>query len=69
MGPTEFRFRLELLDLSVRRFALLTGADYRTAMAWGLIGPDGAVTVFPDWVEAKIIGLERDRVPKRAPRT
>jgi hypothetical protein len=65
MGPTEFRFRLELLNLTVRRFALLTGADYRIAMVWGSAGPDGAVIVFPDWVEAKIIDLERDGVAKR----
>ena len=65
MSPTEFRLRLEVLDLSVRRFALLTGADYRAAMAWGFAGPDSVMNKFPDWVETKIIDMERDGLPKR----
>jgi hypothetical protein len=65
MNPTEFRFRLEVLGSSVRQFAILTGADYRTAMAWGLVGLDG-VMPFPDWVEVRILDMEREGVPKRS---
>ena len=64
MTPTTFRFRLEVLDVSVRRFATMTGADYETARAWGSQLPAGGVREFPAWVETQIVAWERDGVPK-----
>jgi hypothetical protein len=55
MTLTTFRFRLEALGVSVRRFASMTGVDYETARAWGSQLPDGSVREFPPWVETKIV--------------
>jgi hypothetical protein len=64
MTATTFRFRLEVLGVSVRRFATMTGVDYETAMAWGFQLPGGGAPEFPPWVEAQIAAWERDGVPK-----
>jgi hypothetical protein len=62
MTPTTFRFRLEVLGLSVRQFANLCGTNYEAASAWGSILPGGQP--FPLWVGLLISAWERGGVPK-----
>jgi hypothetical protein len=64
MTPTMFRFRLEVLNMSVCRFADTTGVDYATAVAWGSAQPEAQG--FPKWVDVLISAWERGGVPKRA---
>jgi hypothetical protein len=66
MTPTTFRFRLEVLDVSVRRFAAMSGVSCETAQCWGCVGPDGVVPPFPSWVELVVRDWERKGVPKHA---
>jgi hypothetical protein len=65
LTPTAFRFRLEVLGLTVRRFAGMTGEDYETARAWGSQLPDGGVQDFPPWVELLITAWEHEGKSQR----
>jgi hypothetical protein len=61
MTPTMFRFRLEILEMSICRFADITGVDYETATAWGSTQPEAQG--FPKWVGVMISAWERGGVP------
>ena len=63
MTPTMFRFRLEILNISVRQFAAMTGTDYEEARCWGAVRSDARA--FPPWVEPTIAAWEHGSVPPR----
>jgi hypothetical protein len=63
MTPTMFRFRLEVLEMSIYSFADTTGVDYGTATAWGSMQPEAQG--FPKWVDVLISAWEHGGVPKR----
>jgi hypothetical protein len=63
MTPTMFRFRLEILDITVRQFAAMTGVDYEEARWWGVFRSDAKA--FPRWVEPTIAAWGHGGVPPR----
>jgi hypothetical protein len=49
MNSATFHARLDVLGLSVRRFAAMTGVHYETARHWG-VARNGHPREFPRWV-------------------
>jgi hypothetical protein len=49
MNSADFHDRLDVLGLSVRRFAAMTGVQYETARHWG-VARHGHAQEFPRWV-------------------
>jgi hypothetical protein len=49
MNPAAFHDRLDVLGLSIRRFAAMTGVTYTTARHWGC-ARHGHPQKFPRWV-------------------